>query len=78
MKAAKVREMGAEELKTKQRELQEQLFRLRVQQSIGQLDNGIKLRQTRREIARVQTVLREKQAQGAHKQAPSASKQVSR
>jgi len=51
MKAAKVREMGAEELKTKERELQEQLFRLRVQQSIGQLDNGIKLRQTRREIA---------------------------
>jgi len=61
MKAAKVREMGPEELKTKQRELQEQLFRLRVQQSIGQLDNGIKLRQTRREIARVKTVLREKQ-----------------
>jgi len=61
MKAAKVREMGPEELKTKQRELQEQLFRLRVQQSIGQLDNGIKLRETRREIARVKTVLREKQ-----------------
>ena len=61
MKAAKVREMGAEELKTKERQLQEQLFKLRVQQSIGQLDNGIKLRQTRREIARVKTVLREKQ-----------------
>jgi large subunit ribosomal protein L29 len=61
MKPAKVREMGPEELKTKQRELQEQLFRLRVQQSIGQLDNGIKLRETRREIARVKTVLREKQ-----------------
>ena len=61
MKPAKVREMGPEELKTKERELQEQMFRLRVQQSIGQLDNGIKLRQTRREIARVKTVLREKQ-----------------
>jgi large subunit ribosomal protein L29 len=61
MKAAKVREMGAEELKTKERELQEQLFKLRVQQSIGQLENAIKLRQTRREIARVKTVLREKQ-----------------
>ena len=68
MKAAKVREMGAEELKTKQRELQEQLFRLRVQQSIGQLDNGIKLRQTRREIARVKTVLREKQGLRPEKQ----------
>jgi large subunit ribosomal protein L29 len=61
MKAAKVREMGQEELKTKERELQEQLFRLRVQKSIGQLENAIKLRQTRREIARVKTVLREKQ-----------------
>ena len=61
MKADKVREMGLEELRTKERELQEQLFRLRVQQSIGQLDNAIKLRETRRDIARVKTVLREKQ-----------------
>jgi len=61
MKPAKVREMGTEELKTKVLELQEQLFRLRVQQSIGQLDNAIKLRETRRDIARVKTVLREKQ-----------------
>jgi len=61
MKPAKVREMSEDELKAKERELQEQLFRLRVQQSIGQLDNGIKLRQTRREIAQVKTVMREKQ-----------------
>ena len=61
MKAVKVREMGTEELKTKVLELQEQLFRLRVQKSIGQLDNAIKLRETRRDIARVKTVLREKQ-----------------
>jgi large subunit ribosomal protein L29 len=61
MKPSKVREMGTEELKTKVLELQEQLFRLRVQQSIGQLDNAIKLRETRRDIARVKTVLREKQ-----------------
>jgi large subunit ribosomal protein L29 len=61
MKAAKVREMGLEELRTKERELAEQLFRLRVQQSIGQLDNAIKLRETRRDIARVKTVLKEKQ-----------------
>jgi large subunit ribosomal protein L29 len=80
MKPAKVREMGQEELKTKQRELQEQLFRLRVQKSIGQLDNAIKLRATRRDIARVKTVLREKQAQAqsAHKPAPSADRQVTR
>ena len=61
MKPSKVREMGTEELVTKERELQEQLFRLRVQQSIGQLDNAIKLRETRRDIARVKTVRREKQ-----------------
>ena len=61
MKPAKVREMGKDELKAKERELQEQLFKLRVQQSIGQLDNAIKLRETRREIARVKTVMREKQ-----------------
>jgi large subunit ribosomal protein L29 len=61
MKPTKVREMGLEELRTKERELQEQLFRLRVQQSIGQLENAIKLRETRRDIARVKTVLREKQ-----------------
>ena len=61
MRPSKVREMGAEELATKERELQEQLFRLRVQQSIGQLDNAIKLRETRRDIARVKTVRREKQ-----------------
>jgi large subunit ribosomal protein L29 len=61
MKAGKVREMGAEELRTKVHDLQEQLFRLRVQKSIGQLDNAIKLREIRRDIARVKTVLREKQ-----------------
>ncbi len=61
MKAEKVREMGTEELKAKERELQEQLFRLRVQKSIGQLDNAIKLREIRRDVARVKTVLRQKQ-----------------
>ena len=61
MKPAKVREMGTEELRAKEKELQEQLFRLRVQQSIGQLENAIKLRETRRDIARVKTVLKEKQ-----------------
>jgi large subunit ribosomal protein L29 len=61
MKPSQVREMGPEELKTKERELSEQLFRLRVQQSLGQLDNAIKLREIRRDIARVKTVLREKQ-----------------
>ena len=61
MKPSTIRDMGAEELQAKQAELQEQLFRLRVQQSIGQLDNTMKLREARRDIARVKTILREKQ-----------------
>ena len=65
MKADKVRELGVEELKHKEQELNEQLFKLRFQKSIGQLDNALKLRETRRDIARVKTVLREKQTASA-------------
>ena len=62
MKAEKVREMSVEGLHEEQKKLAEQLFRLRVQKALGQLDNPLKLRQTRRSIARIKTVLREKQA----------------
>ena len=64
MKAEKLREMSADELRGKEKELQEQLFRLRFQKSIGQLDNAMKIRDTRRDIARVKSVLRER-SQGA-------------
>jgi large subunit ribosomal protein L29 len=60
MKPDAIREMGVEELKSKRSELQEQLFRLRLQKSLGQLDNALKLRETRRDIARVETILKEK------------------
>ena len=60
MKADKLREMSADELRGKEKELQEQLFRLRFQKSIGQLDNAMKIRDTRRDIARVKSVLRER------------------
>ena len=65
MKADKVREMSAEELNAKERELSEQLFKLRFQKSIGQLDNALKIRETRRDIARVKTTLRQRRAQAA-------------
>ena len=67
MKPDKVREMSDDELRTKERELQEQLFRLRFQKSLGQLDNALKIRETRRDIARVKTVMRQK------KQAPAVA-----
>ena len=65
MKADKVREMSDDELRTRERELQEQLFRLRFQKSLGQLDNALKIRETRRDIARVKTVLRQKKQAAA-------------
>ena len=65
MKVAEIRDLGVDELRTKERELQEQLFRLRFQKSLGQLDNALKIRETRRDIARVKTVLRQKQAPAA-------------
>ena len=61
MKPEQIRELSVDGLRGKERELQEQLFRLRFQKSIGQLDNALKLRETRRDIARVKTVLKEKQ-----------------
>ena len=61
MKSEKIRELSQDDLRTKEKELHEQLFKLRFQKSIGQLDNALKLRETRRDIARVKTILKEKQ-----------------
>lgn len=60
MKADKVREMGETELTAKDRELQEQLFKLKMQKATGQLDNPARIQQIRRDIARVKTILKEK------------------
>jgi large subunit ribosomal protein L29 len=60
VKPAKVRELSEDELKAKEKELQEQLFKLRFQKAIGQLDNALKVRETRRDIARVKTIRRER------------------
>ena len=62
MKAAQLREQTAEELREKERELAEQLFALRLQQVTGQIENPAKLRLVRRDLARLMTVMREKQA----------------
>jgi large subunit ribosomal protein L29 len=52
--------MSDDELRGKERELQEQLFKLRFQRAVGQLTNPLKIRETRRDIARVKTILRQK------------------
>jgi large subunit ribosomal protein L29 len=60
MKASDLRELDADSLQGKVRELDDQLFRMRIQKSMGQLEAPGKIRQVRRELARVHTVLREK------------------
>jgi len=62
MKPAEVRNLGADELGVKERELTDQLFRMRIQKSMGQLENPDKIRLVRRDLARVKTVLRQKRA----------------
>ena len=60
MKAAELRDLGADELGTKERDLTDQLFRLRIQKSMGQLEAPAKIRGVRRDLARIKTVLRQK------------------
>lgn len=60
MKAREVRELTVEELAAKSRELRSDLFNAQVKRSTGQLENTAKLLQLRRDIARVETVIRER------------------
>ena len=60
MKASELRELDADTLQTKVKELDDQLFRMRIQKSMGQLEAPGKIRNVRRELARVQTVLKQK------------------
>lgn len=59
MKASELRELTSEELADKERDLVQQLFTLRLQGVTGQLENPAKVRQARRDLARVLTVMRE-------------------
>jgi len=61
----KFREMNASELEVRQRELSEQIFRLRFQLSTGQAEGLKKLREARRDFARVKTLLRENELRKA-------------
>jgi len=60
MKVHEIRELNVDELNGKVKDLQDQVFRLRIQKAMGQLDAPHKMRDVRRELARVKTVLREK------------------
>ena len=60
MKATELRGLEVEDLRARERELEDQAFRMRIQKSLGQLEAPAKIRNVRKDLARVKTVLREK------------------
>ena len=61
MKANEVRKLNTEELEGKLNDLKKDLFYLRMQHATNQLDNPVKISQVKKDIARVKTIIREKQ-----------------
>jgi len=59
-KAKELRDLSSEELTVKAAELKKELFNLRVQQAMGQIENPMRLRTLRRDVAKTKTVLKEK------------------
>lgn len=62
MKTSEIREMSVEELTKKLSELKEELFNLRFQHAVNQLDNPHRIADVKKDIARVMTILHEKNA----------------
>ena len=60
MKAVELRDMDVESLRARAHELDDQLFRMRIQKSMGQLEAPGKIKDVRRDLARIKTILREK------------------
>ena len=61
MKSSEIREMGLEEMQRKRDDLKEEMFNLRFQHGAGQLENAAKLKQTKHDIARIETLIIEQQ-----------------
>lgn len=59
-KAVELRDLSADELRQRERDLTDQVFRMRIQKAMGQLEAAAKVRSVRRDLARVKTVLKEK------------------
>jgi large subunit ribosomal protein L29 len=62
MKASELRDLGVDDLSARERDLADQLFRMRIQKSMGQLEAPEKMKTVRRDLARVKTVMRQKRA----------------
>ena len=61
MKVTEVRDLAVDELRQREKDMDDQMFRLRIQKSMGQVEAAQKLKSLRRDLARVKTVLREKE-----------------
>jgi large subunit ribosomal protein L29 len=59
MKARELRELSGDELERKEAELKDQLFKLKFQHALGQLENAMKLKSIKKDIARIKTILGE-------------------
>ena len=59
MKIGEIRDLNLGEMRQKASDLKEELFNLRFQHEIGQLENPQKMKQTKRDIARLKTIMRE-------------------
>ena len=60
MKASEYRELTEDELRQKYDDTKKELFNLRVQQSTGQLEKAVRIRELRREVARILTIMQER------------------
>jgi large subunit ribosomal protein L29 len=60
-----LRDLDAEALRARERDLDDQLFRLRIQKSMGQLEAPLKVRTVRRDLARIKTLLRAKEVRSS-------------
>ena len=60
MNAAEIRELTVDDLRARVKDLDDQMFRLRIQKSMGQLEAPAKVVTLRRDLARIKTILREK------------------
>lgn len=67
MEAKQIREMSSEELGQKRAELKDEIFHLRLRKATGRLENPMKLKDTKRDLARLETILREKMPHGTER-----------
>ena len=63
MKASEIRDMSLDEMRQKASDIEQEIFNLRFQHGTGQLENTSKLKQTKRDMARLKTIIRQTESQ---------------